>query len=108
MGHPDCARSRNRSLRFGRDDKVMTYGTLTSMRSVFTLETRQLFATLLCGCRLILFVTQGMYGKRGETPPLPRNCEARTFELKVTFGRDNPTDATPAPGRESRTNNGQA
>jgi len=21
----------------------------------------------------------GMFGKRGETPPLPRNCEARTF-----------------------------
>ena len=22
----------------------------------------------------------GMFGKRGETPPLPRNCEARTFD----------------------------
>jgi len=21
----------------------------------------------------------GMFGKRGEIPPLPRNCEARTF-----------------------------
>jgi hypothetical protein len=64
MGHPDCAGAR----------------VLFDFRG----ECRHTGKTLMiCDaavrCCLILFVTQGMYGKRGETPPLPRNCEARTF-----------------------------
>jgi hypothetical protein len=25
---------------------------------------------------------KGMFGKRGETPPLPRNCDARTWKSR--------------------------
>jgi len=30
---------------------------------------------------------KGMFGKRGETPPLPRNCDARTWNSETkAFG----------------------
>ena len=35
------------------------------------------------GCATSIFARNGMFGKRGETPPLPRNCErARFFEVE--------------------------
>jgi hypothetical protein len=26
----------------------------------------------------------GMFGKRGENPPLPRNCDSRTLVLQIS------------------------
>ena len=48
------------------------------------------------------FARNGMFGKRGETPPLPRNCErARPSNRRAVNARqDPPTEAAQATGRE--------
>jgi hypothetical protein len=42
---------------------------------------------LVCGgCVMRLIARNGMFGKRGEIPPLPRNCERARWFFFSRFG----------------------